>query len=60
MHKYQLRVDDSTVRVKVKAFLQQLQDAHDQAFDQYNGIPENPMEYFLAKCKEIEQSLNAN
>ena len=60
MHKYQLRVDDSTVRVKVKVFLQQLQDAHDQAFDQYNGIPENPMEYFLAKCKEIEQSLNAN
>ena len=60
MNKYQLRVDDSYMRSKVKLFLQQLQDAHDQAFDQYNGIPENPMEYFLTKCQEIEQSLNAN
>lgn len=60
MNKYQLRVDDAYMRSKVKTFLQQLQDAHDQAFDQYNGIPENPMEYFLTKCQEIEQSLNAN
>lgn len=59
MHKYQLRIDDSNVRVKVKKFLQKLQDAHDQAFDQFNNTP-NPMEYFINECKLIENSLNAN
>lgn len=59
MHKYQLRVDDSNVRVKVKTFLQKLQDAHDLAFDQFNNTP-NPMEHFIDECKFIENSLNAN
>lgn len=42
-------------------FLQQLQDAHDNAFDGFNHVDGDRMQFFLSECDKIKDSLqNAN
>lgn len=42
-------------------FLQQLQDAHDNAFDGFNQVDGDRMQFFLSECDKIKDILeNAN
>lgn len=38
-------------------FLQQLQDAHDNAFDCFNPVDGDRMQFFLNECNKIKESL---
>lgn len=58
---YSIRYDLSADRQFLVKFLQQLQDAHDNAFDGFNHVDGDRMEFFLSECDKIKDNLeNAN
>jgi len=58
---YSIRYDLPADRQFLVKFLQQLQDAHDNAFDGFNHVDGDRMEFFLSECDKIKDNLeNAN
>lgn len=58
---YSIRYDIAVEYAAFVSFLQSLQDAHDNAFDCFNHVEGDRMEYFLTECNKIKESLeNAN
>lgn len=58
---YSVRYDLPADREFLVKFLQQLQDAHDNAFDGFNHVDGDRMQFFLSECGKIKDSLeNAN
>ena len=58
---YSIRYDLPADRQFLVKFLQQLQDAHDNAFDGFDHVDGDRMEFFLSECDKIKDNLeNAN
>lgn len=56
MHKFQI---SDIYHQRFVKFLQRLQDIHDAAFDSFNDVDSDRMDYFLVMCKDLKDSLNA-
>ena len=54
---YSFSLDDATERNQLKDFLQELQDIHDDAFDEFNQVEGDRMTKFLNDCKLLEENL---
>lgn len=56
---HDVRIDTPIARGIFVDFLQKLQNAHDQAFDEYeNPKLEDRMEAFITNCDKIKETLN--
>lgn len=56
--RHNINADRQETRGFLVKFLQQLQDAHDDAFDPFNVVDGNRMELFDTKIKSIRENLN--
>ena len=58
---YSVRCDNAVEYSTFVKFLQDLQDAHDDAFDCFNHVECDRMQFFIDRCNKIKESLeNAN
>lgn len=58
---YSVRCDIAVEYSTFVKFLQDLQDAHDDAFDCFNQVDGDRMQFFIDRCNKIKESLeNAN
>lgn len=56
--RHSVDIERANDRVKFVKFLQDLQDAHDLAFDPFNEVSGDRMVAFLENCDTIRSSLN--
>ena len=54
---YSIRYDIAVEYAAFVSFLQSLQDAHDNAFDCFNPVDGDRMQFFLNECNKIKESL---
>lgn len=56
---YSVYLDNAIERDFLKTFMQRLQDAHDNAFDGFNHVEGDRMEFFITETEKIKDWLNA-